>query len=99
MTAAQTQQLPAELVARHPACALFAERPLDAELIAALDAEIERRQASVRGLRFLRQVEIDMDVDARAAIVALRSCSLYAHCAAVAETTADAAAAPPSPRQ
>ncbi len=99
MTAAQTQ-LPAELVARHPACAsgLFAERPLDAALIAALEAEIERRQASVRGLRFLRQVEIDMDNDACAAIVALCTCNLYAHCAVVAETTADAAA-PLSPRQ
>ncbi len=77
----QPQQLPEELVARHAACAPFAGRALDAALIAALEAEIARRQASVRGLRFLRQVEIDMDEDARAAIAALRLCSLCAHCA------------------
>ncbi len=81
MTATTQTQLPEELVARHPACAAFAGRALDAALIAALEAEIARRQASVRGLRFLRQVEIDMDDDACAAIVALRTCSLCAHCA------------------
>ncbi len=73
-----TATLPTEFIARHPACAPFAERPLDAALIDAIEAEIARRQASVRGLRFLRQVEIDMDNDARAAIVALRTCSLCA---------------------
>jgi hypothetical protein len=56
-------------------------------------AEIARRQASFRGLRFLWQVEIDMDVDARAAIVALWTCSLCAHCAVAVATDGDAAAA------
>jgi hypothetical protein len=91
----QPQQLPEALVARHAACAPFAGRALDAALIAALEAEIARRQASVRGLRFLRQVEIDMDNDARAAIAALRICSLCAHCAvAVSIDNASTAALP-----
>ncbi len=93
----QPQQLPETLVARHAACAPFAGRALDAALIAALEAEIARRQeaSSVRGLRFLRQVEIDMDDDARAAIAALRICSLCAHCAvAVSIDNASTAALP-----
>ncbi len=95
----QPLQLPEALVARHAACAPFAGRALDAVLIAALEAEIARRQASVRGLRFLRQVEIDMDNDARAAIAALRICSLCAHCAVAVAADNDDAAAAALPRE